>query len=232
MAERARAVSGWWWNHDVTMTPWMVRIIKCMLMVTQWWYDGKDDQTSMMMTTRTLKPDEGKASRHTLRSRRQWQSEFGPVETISDWEMSQSEESESALLDQTLFQHWPFWLNLKNYQNSRKYFFCARHNCASSSDNQIIVFTPTYQVFSNIDCQLVFTIQCSYHGNGDVSRGELWLWRYNAEVYHDDDDNVRRRREALHWHPGHSLISYLCPSLLHRCASIHCHWALKNTISK
>ena len=48
------------------------------------------------MTTRTLKPDRGKASRRTLRSRRQWQSEW-------DWSRQwPSEESLCALLDPTL----------------------------------------------------------------------------------------------------------------------------------
>merc|ERR1719339_53447 len=67
---------------------------------------------------RTLKPDREKASRRTLRSRRQWQSE-------GDWSRQwQSEESWSALLDPTLHPpslHRPHWLPFEDNQNSSKY---------------------------------------------------------------------------------------------------------------
>ena len=45
-------------------------------------------------------------------------------------------------------------------------------------------------------------------------------------VLKDDADADVQRRGALHRHPGHSLISYLCPSLPSHCATIH--WAAKN----
>ena len=102
----------WWWQHG------KLRL---------WWYDGKGEQT-MMMTTRTLKPDRGKASRRTLRSRRQWQSE-----TERQW---QSEESRSALLDPTPLKMWDPTGSYPT-QNKKWTVHCSAPNLPRSETPQV-----------------------------------------------------------------------------------------------
>ena len=115
----------WWWCDDNMIIGDDDNMVIGKLRL--WWYDGKGEQT-MMMTTRTLKPDRGKASRRTLRSRRQWQSE-----TERQW---QSEESRSALLDPTPLKMWDPTGSYPT-QNKKWTVHCSAPNLPRSETPQV-----------------------------------------------------------------------------------------------